>query len=87
MRKFFAVVALAAIASPAFAQTADHEQRAAKRAAGDTHATASTQNPRAHHSPNPAYDVYGRSGGYVGSDPDPQVRTMLQFDAANEGND
>jgi hypothetical protein len=87
MRKLFAVVALVAIASPAFAQTADHEQRAAKRAATDTRAPASTQNPRAHHSTNPAYDVYGRSGAYVGSDPDPQVRTVLQFDAANEGND
>jgi len=31
------------------------------------------------HSPNSAWDVY-RSTGYVGSDPDPHIRAMLQRD-------
>jgi len=31
------------------------------------------------HSPNASWDVY-RSTGYVGSDPDPHIRAMLQRD-------
>ena len=35
---------------------------------------------------NPAFDVYV-DGRYVGSDPDPRVRTMMQNDDAMLGND
>jgi hypothetical protein len=31
-------------------------------------------------SPNPAWDVYDIRGGYVGSDPDPRVRSHLARD-------
>jgi hypothetical protein len=31
-------------------------------------------------STNPAHDVYDITGKYVGSDPDPAVRSMLQRD-------
>jgi len=34
------------------------------------------------HSPNPAWDVYN-DGHYVGSDPDPNVRTRLQMDSGD----
>jgi hypothetical protein len=37
-------------------------------------------------SANPAFDVY-QDGQYVGSDPDPRVRTMMQNDRAMLGND
>jgi hypothetical protein len=32
------------------------------------------------HSPNPNWDVYS-SGVYLGSDPDPHVRTRIWFDS------
>jgi hypothetical protein len=35
------------------------------------------------YSTSPANDVYGTSGKYLGSDPDPSVRSMLQRDAGN----
>ena len=31
-------------------------------------------------STNPAHDVYSTTGKYLGSDPDPTVRSMLQRD-------
>jgi hypothetical protein len=35
------------------------------------------------HSNNPANDVFDTSGRYLGSDPDPSVRAMIQRDAGN----
>jgi hypothetical protein len=32
------------------------------------------------YSTNPAYDVYDTRGWYVGSDPDPTIRSMLRRD-------
>ena len=32
---------------------------------------------------NPSHDVYSTSGKYLGSDPDPSVRSMLQRDAGH----
>ena len=32
------------------------------------------------YSTNPAHDVYDITGKYIGSDPDPTVRSMLQRD-------
>ena len=32
------------------------------------------------HSTNPAYDVYTTSGKYIGSDPDPTIRSQLARD-------
>ena len=84
MKKLFAVVALAAVvASPALAQTSKRVR------AENPHALAATAQAvhQPKHGTNPSYDVYSQSGNYVGSDPDPQVRSMLQRDAAEEGND
>ncbi len=38
--------------------------------------------PRAY-STNPAHDVYDTRGRYIGSDPDPTVRSMLQRDVGH----
>jgi hypothetical protein len=35
------------------------------------------------HSTNPQHDVYGVTGKYLGSDPDPTIRFMLQHDQGN----
>ena len=35
------------------------------------------------YSTNPAHDVYDTTGKYVGSDPDPTIRSMLQRDVGN----
>ena len=35
------------------------------------------------YSTNPAHDVYDTRGNYVGSDPDPTVRSMLLRDVGN----
>jgi hypothetical protein len=36
------------------------------------------------HSTNPTHDVYDTRGWYVGSDPDPTVRSMLQRDVGSD---
>ena len=36
------------------------------------------------HSLNPAHDVYDTRGWYVGSDPDPTIRSMLQRDVGSD---
>jgi hypothetical protein len=38
-------------------------------------------------SPNPAFDVYDASGNYLGSDPDPRVRSTLRSDPYGGSND
>jgi hypothetical protein len=35
------------------------------------------------YSTHPSHDVYSTSGKYLGSDPDPSVRSMLSRDAGN----
>jgi hypothetical protein len=78
MKRLVAILALGvAISTPAFAQTARHHARA------DARAQYTAPDQRAH-SPNPAYDVYDTTGRYVGSDPDPTIRTMLQNDHSND---
>jgi hypothetical protein len=79
MTKIILLAIIAALASPAaFAASKKHRPRAN---AWDAYAQAQqrqTQRP----SPNSRFDVYGTSGEYIGSDPDPLVRQMLQ----REGN-
>ena len=36
------------------------------------------------HSTNPAFDVYDTRGWYLGSDPDPTVRAMIQRDRVTD---
>jgi hypothetical protein len=95
MKHFIATLALAsAIALPAVAQTYDQPARPAARLAPAADAYARDAYARdayadaygRYRSANPAFDVY-QDGQYVGSDPDPRVRTMMQNDRAMLGND
>jgi hypothetical protein len=73
------VIAVAAT-SPAFAQGKGKKAHAqAQPAATESRAAAG-----AVRSAHPDWDVYRMSGGYAGTDPDPQVRSMLRFDNPNE---
>jgi hypothetical protein len=36
------------------------------------------------YSTNPAHDVYNTRGWYVGSDPDPTIRSMLRRDVGSD---
>jgi hypothetical protein len=77
-----ATVALAAaLASPAFAQSTD-VRRDAYATYVQPYERAQTQD-----SANPAWDVYGNSGHYVGSDPDPFIRGELERDHPRLGSE
>ena len=82
--KIIALAALAAlIAWPTVGEAASKKSKAraapsAQRTFVQTRASAVYEARRAH-SPNAGWDVY-RSNGYVGSDPDPHIRAMLQRD-------
>jgi hypothetical protein len=101
MKHFIATLALAsAIVLPAVAQTYDQPTRPGARLApavdayarggyaGDAYARDIYVGDAygRYRSANPAFDVYV-DGRYVGSDPDPRVRTMMQNDNAMLGND
>jgi len=98
MKTFIATIALAStLAVPAMAQTYDQGPRQPQRLTqqqwigpAPDQAYAYTRviqtYPRAH-SPNPAFDVYNAEGRYVGSDPDPRVRSVMRNDDAMLGND
>ena len=76
----FATVALAAaVASPALAQTTDWTQQR-RLQNPDAFAYSNSVRERGRHSANRAFDVYDTSGRYVGSDPDPSVRSQLAHD-------
>jgi hypothetical protein len=82
MKKLITAAALAALAAtPVIAQTAEQSTLGPRASASQLN----TRNLRQQHSPNAAYDVYSTTGRYVGSDPDPQVRTMLQLDQFQNG--
>lgn len=73
-----AVAAATLIAAPAMAHPVHKPIRhagvlAQNEAAGRAFASAVRQ-----HAPNPAWDVYSRSGKYIGSDPDPLIRGELR---------
>ena len=79
MTKIILLAIIAALASPAaFAASKKHSPNAN---AQDAYAQA-RQWQTQRHSTNPRFDVYYTSGEYVGSDPDPLIRQMLQ----REGN-
>ncbi len=91
-----AVAIAAVLASPALAQTArqaaaDEAQAADPSLTAGPSYTGTWQAPEQAfaqrirpdgrvHSANPGTDVYDGRGVYLGSDPDPRVRTMLQLD-------
>jgi hypothetical protein len=75
------LVIVAAATSPAFAQGKGKKAHAqAQPVATESRAAAAGTTRSAH----PDWDVYRMSGGYAGTDPDPQVRGMLQRDNPNE---
>jgi hypothetical protein len=96
MKTFIATIALAStLALPAVAQTyyepgSRPSQRLVQPGIGlapdQAYARAIQIYPR-QRSPNPAFDVYSVDGRYVGSDPDPRVRAVMQNDDAMLGND
>jgi hypothetical protein len=84
MKKLLATAALATLlAFPALAQTPAPRHHVAHHAATASQAAQTAPFGRSEtraHSTNPANDVYGTSGRYVGSDPDARVRLDLLRD-------
>jgi hypothetical protein len=82
MKKLITIAALAAtvFAAPALARTSDRAESRTTPAWTQSYAQAG----HSAHSANPAFDVYDTNGHYVGSDPDANVRMMLQIDGRNE---
>ena len=90
MKKLVAAVVLTtAIASPALAQQMSRQARepapsqAFALATGQAFVQQNRLLNRRAHSSNPANDVYsipGDPGAYVGSDPDPRIRSELRRD-------
>ena len=79
MKKLLTTVALVAVvATPALAQTRDrapHRTRPTTVTQPNT-----TQDQQQRHSANRTNDVYDIHGQYVGSDPDPTIRSQLAND-------
>jgi hypothetical protein len=85
-----AVAAVVAFGSPAFAPFGNEAMveppaaAAAQELARSARAQATTEGIRRRggspHSTNPTHDVFDSSGNYLGSDPDPHVRSTLAFD-------
>jgi hypothetical protein len=87
-----AIVGLAAmvISAPAFAElpestpgnsisTGPGEAMSSRAQAPDTNGySPAPSEDTSPHSSNPAFDVYNLQGEYVGSDPDPRIRSLLQ---------
>jgi hypothetical protein len=86
MKMIVAGVAIAlAAAPPAFAKAkARHGHVHAAQAVHAQPRSWDAQPVRSAHSPNPQWDVY-RGGHYVGSDPDPHVRSMMRLDNPSRG--
>jgi Ni/Co efflux regulator RcnB len=78
MKKLLTTVALVAVvATPVLAQTRD---RAPHRARPTVTQPSTTQDQQQRRSANPTNDVYDIHGQYVGSDPDPTIRSQLASD-------
>ena len=79
MKKLLTTVALVAVvATPALAQTRDRAPQRARTTVTQP-ATAPEQDQQ-RRSANRANDVYDIHGQYVGSDPDPTIRSQLAND-------
>jgi hypothetical protein len=76
MRMFFVAMALAAIASPAAAQTAVRHTPVQPNLSRYDEAFGGTESER--HAINQGYDVYEGGGRYVGPDPDANVRGVTR---------
>jgi Ni/Co efflux regulator RcnB len=81
MKKLLTTVALiAAVATPALAQTRDRTPHRARVTVPQTYTTTQDQQQQQRRSANPANDVYDIHGQYIGSDPDPTIRSQLAND-------
>jgi hypothetical protein len=82
MIKLLTTVALvAAVASPALAQTRERAPHRARAQAPQAYVTQDQyQDQQQRRSANPANNVYDIHGQYVGSDPDPTIRSQLAND-------
>jgi Ni/Co efflux regulator RcnB len=79
MKKLFTTVALVAlVATPVLAQTRDRAPHRARVTAPQAYVTQDQQQQR--HSTNTTNDVYSVQGWYIGSDPDPTIRSQLAND-------
>ena len=80
MKKLFTTVALVAlVAAPALAQTRDRTSQRVRVQTPQAYTTQDQQQQQ-RHSTNRANDVYDIHGAYVGSDPDPTIRSQLAND-------
>jgi Ni/Co efflux regulator RcnB len=82
MKKLLTTVALVAlVATPALAQTREQTRdRAPTRTRVTVTQPATAEQDRQRRSANPSNDVYDIHGQYVGSDPDPTIRSQLAND-------
>jgi Ni/Co efflux regulator RcnB len=80
MKKLLTTVALmAVVATPALAQTRDRAPHRTRPNVTQPYATQDQQDQQ-RRSVNPSNDVYDIHGQYVGSDPDPTIRSQLAND-------
>ena len=80
MKKLLTTVALVAVvATPALAQTRDRTPHRTRTTVTQPY-TAPATDQQQRRSANPANDVYDIHGQYVGSDPDPTIRSQLAND-------
>ena len=78
MKKLFTTVALVAlVATPALAQTRDRTTQRARVEAPQAYTAQQQQQRRSTNRTNDVYDIHGQ---YVGSDPDPTIRSQLAND-------
>jgi Ni/Co efflux regulator RcnB len=79
MKKLLTTVALVAVvATPALAQTRDRTPQRVRPNVTQPYTT--PQQDQQRRSANPTNDVYDIHGQYVGSDPDPTIRSQLAND-------
>jgi len=79
MKKLLTTAALVAlVAAPALAQTRDRTQQRVRVQTPQAYTTQDQQQQR--RSTNRSNDVYDIHGSYVGSDPDPTIRSQLAND-------
>ena len=87
MKMLLASIALASVVTvPALADSVNKSQNQAMNARASmqpANAMAQSAPLRRAHSPNPGWDVYDSQGAYLGSDPDPRIRSELRRNPPN----
>jgi Ni/Co efflux regulator RcnB len=78
MTKLLTTVAIVAVvATPALAQTRDRTPHRTRATVTQPYAAQQDQQRRSVNSTNDVYDIHGQ---YIGSDPDPAIRSQLATD-------